>query len=108
MPATNVQIDLIAGESMKIVGPGTLHFQTPAAAKAAAGGTTGTTALAGGSKAVAVKSSSAAAGTIWTGKGLSLGLGLGLGAWGPLLLATAVAGGYVYYKRKQAPKWWPL
>ncbi|MBF0359164.1 MAG: hypothetical protein HQL70_11210 [Magnetococcales bacterium] len=51
----------------------------------------------------------AAGGTIWTGKGLSLGLGLGLGAWGPVILATAIAtGGYVYYKKRQAKKLWPF
>lgn len=101
MPVSNLQIDLVAGESIKVVGPGHLHFQTPAAAKAAAAQAATATAAGG-------KTSAAAAGTIWSGKGLSLGLGLGLGAWGPILLVTAAAGGYAYYRHKKSLKWWPL
>jgi hypothetical protein len=108
MPAANVQIDLIAGESMKIMGPGKLSFQAPGVAKAAIGNGATTGMATGGKAAAAMKGSTATAGTIWTGKGLTLGLGLGLGAWGPVLLATAVVGGYAYYKRKQSAKWWPL
>jgi hypothetical protein len=102
MPATNIQVDLIAGESMKIVGPGNLTFQAPGAAKAAAG------VNGGGATALAAKSSATASGTIWTGKGVSLGLGLGLGVWGPVILVAVAAGGYAYLRHKRSQNWWPL
>jgi hypothetical protein len=91
-----------------------------AAANAGAGNTTiikgvaGTNAN-GGISTIASKAATAGkvpavtGGTLWGGKGLSLGLGLGLGAWGPIILATALAtGGYAYYRKRQAGKFWPF
>ncbi|MBF0368360.1 MAG: magnetic particle specific iron-binding protein [Magnetococcales bacterium] len=134
MPMTNMTVDLLAGESVKVVGPGTMEFHAPELANVAKGGGAaagkGKAALAGGGKmAVAAGQGQGAtvgggkliaaagstgtgaagsAGTIWTGKGLSLGLGLGLGAWGPVIVAGAALGGYVYWRKKQAAKVWPF
>ncbi len=118
-------IELLAGETLKVAGPGFVEFSAAEAVPAKlAAGTKGAAAAttqigAGTGKAViqtgidptliTTAGSKAAAGTIWNGKGLSLGLGLGLGAWGPVLLATAVTvGGYVYWKKKQSAKIWPF
>lgn len=146
MPVNSLNVDLLAGEKLTLVGPGKVEFQAVNTAKAAKGttvlkgangvamtqgATTGgnmaggkaTTLVAanaqggGGMTSVASKTGTAAigkvpavaGGTIWTGKGLSLGLGLGLGAWGPVILTVAVAtGGYLYYKKRQSRKLWPL
>ncbi|MEO5339925.1 MAG: hypothetical protein H7837_05310 [Magnetococcus sp. MYC-9] len=122
-------VELLAGETLKVAGPGFVEFSAPeivpakmaAGAKGAAAAATPMQIGAGTGKGVVVTGmdpnlvtvagpgSKVAAGTIWNGKGLSLGLGLGLGAWGPLLLATALtAGGYVYWKKKQSAKVWPF
>ena len=75
----------------------------PIAGKGVAVGTAAT----GGKSAVAASASKtvAAGGTIWMGPGFSLGLGVGLGAWGPILLAGAVAavgvGIYGYLKNQR-------
>ncbi|MEO5364739.1 MAG: hypothetical protein H7838_14135 [Magnetococcus sp. DMHC-8] len=122
MPA-NFTIDLLAGESMTVAGPGTLDFAIPEVARnatvagkatvAKAGAGLGATAGKGITKGLVVNTtpavaSSAQAGTIWTGKGMSLGLGLGLGAWGPALVVAAAAGGYVYWRKKNNQKLWPF
>lgn len=118
MPA-NFAIDLLAGESMTVAGPGTLDFTIPEIARntAMAGqATTGVNGLAmtgkGLTKGVVVNTTAATttaqAGTIWSGKGLSLGLGLGLGAWGPVLVMAAAAGGYVYWRKKNHAPLWPF
>ena len=120
-------VELLAGETLKVAGPGFIEFSAAEAvpAKLAAGvkGATATTTQmqigTGTGQAVintgvdptivTTAGSKITAGTIWNGKGLSLGLGLGLGAWGPALLVTAVTvGGYVYWKKKQSAKIWPF
>ncbi|MEO5352352.1 MAG: hypothetical protein H7835_03970 [Magnetococcus sp. XQGC-1] len=119
-------VELLAGETLKVAGPGFVEFSAPeivpaklaagakgtaAAAQMKVGAGTGQAVINTGMDPnfVAAAGSKAATGTIWNGKGLSLGLGLGLGAWGPLLLATAVTvGGYVYWKKKQSAKVWPF
>lgn len=72
---------------------------------AGAGSTAGAATAGAGSAAGTTAAKAAAAGTLWKGTGLSLGLGLGLGAWGPVLLAGALAaagvGVYSYMKRKK-------
>ncbi|MBF0126621.1 MAG: hypothetical protein HQM02_05350 [Magnetococcales bacterium] len=112
MPA-NFTIDLLAGESMTVAGPGTLDFAIPelarntaVAGKAAAGNGLAVTGK-GLTKGLAVNTTTVTTATqAGAGKGLSLGLGLGLGAWGPVLVAAALAGGYVYWrKRNHAPLW---
>lgn len=137
MPITqSFAVELLAGETLKVAGPGFVEFSgaevvktklgAVAGAKGAAMGGAGApiqigagagkatistglnqgTAVATGTGAL---SSKAAAGTLWNGKGLSLGLGLGLGAWGPVVVVSAVTlGGYVYWKKKQAAKVWPF
>ena len=136
MPITqSFAVELLAGETLKVAGPGFVEFSAAEVTKtklAAAVGNQGAT-MAGGApikvgagtgkatistglnqgSAVAtgksVASKAASAGTIWNGKGLSLGLGLGLGSWGPVfLLSAATVGGYVYWKKKQAAKIWPF
>ncbi|MBF0161262.1 MAG: hypothetical protein HQL88_03150 [Magnetococcales bacterium] len=122
-------VELLAGETLKVAGPGFVEFSAPevvqaklgATAKGAAAATTQMQVGAGTGQGVvttgvdptlittAGTGSKAAAGTIWNGKGLSLGLGLGLGVWGPILLATAVTvGGYVYWKKQKSAKVWPF
>ncbi|MBF0584518.1 MAG: hypothetical protein HQL80_09835 [Magnetococcales bacterium] len=122
-------VELLAGETLKVAGPGIVEFSAAevvpaklgvtAGAKGAAtqmqiGAGTGKAVISTGTNPVVVTAaagsgSNAAAGTIWNGKGLSLGLGLGLGAWGPVLLLTAATvGGYVYWKKKQNAKVWPF
>ncbi|MEO5330053.1 MAG: hypothetical protein H7829_17630 [Magnetococcus sp. THC-1_WYH] len=128
MPATTINADLLPGEAMTLVGPGKVEFQAAQVAKTAktvqatkvatgAAATTGKGVVGanvqtmGGvakSGTVAASSTAVKAGTIWTGKGMSLGLGLGLGAWGPGILAAAVVGGYIYYRKKQAERIWPF
>jgi hypothetical protein len=82
---------------------------------AAGGGNTATVNTLAGTNgnitSVASKAAAASkvpAGTIWTGKGLSLGLGMGLGAWGPVILVALATGGYAYYRKRQAQKFWPF
>ncbi|MBF0125822.1 MAG: hypothetical protein HQM02_01285 [Magnetococcales bacterium] len=112
MPA-NFTIDLLAGESMTVAGPGTLDFTIPEIARntTLAGQATvgnGLTVTGKGlTKGLAVNTTTVAA-QAGTGKGLSLGLGLGLGAWGPALLAAAAIGGYVYWRKKQHAPLWPF
>lgn len=116
MPA-NFTIDLLAGESMKVVGPGTVDFAIPELARntVVAGQATAGNGLATAGKGLTkgltvsttASTATAQAGTIWSGKGLSLGLGLGLGAWGPLLVVAA-AGGYVYWRKKNHAPLWPF
>lgn len=119
-------VELLAGETLKVAGPGFVEFSAAevmpaklaAGTKGAAvatqmqvGAGTGQAVVSAGMDPnfVTTAGSKAAAGTIWNGKGLSLGLGLGLGAWGPVLLATALTvGGYVYWKKKQSVKVWPF
>ncbi|MBF0462140.1 MAG: hypothetical protein HQL87_12165 [Magnetococcales bacterium] len=122
-------VELLAGETLKVAGPGLIEFSAAEAVPAKlVAGTKGAAAAAapmqvgaGTGKAVihtgidptlltsAGTGSKAVAGTLWNGKGLSLGLGLGLGAWGPTLLVTAVTvGGYLYWKHKQSAKIWPF
>lgn len=122
-------VELLAGETLKVAGPGFIEFSAPevipamlgamAGAKGAAAATPMQQVGAGAGQAVistatdpgviTTAGTKAAAGTIWNGKGLSLGLGLGLGAWGPVLLATAVTvGGYLYWKKQQSVKTWPF
>ena len=118
-------VELLAGETLKVAGPGVVEFSAvevvPAKLAVGAKGTAATTANmqmgAGTGQAVintgvdptliTTAGSKAAAGTIWNGKGVSLGLGLGLGGWGPVLLLTAL-GGYVYWRKKQHAKVWPF
>ncbi|MEO5334196.1 MAG: hypothetical protein H7839_19455 [Magnetococcus sp. YQC-5] len=121
MPA-NFTIDLLAGESMTVAGPGTLDFTIPEIARttamtgqanmaAPAAGKGLATAGKGLTKGLVVNSATTTAaqsGTIWSGKGLSLGLGLGLGAWGPVLVVAAAAGGYLYWRKKNPNKTWPF
>lgn len=129
MPTNTLNADLLPGEALTLVGPGKVEFQATQAANVAATarngkgiavtkGVTGANvkgSIAGvnvksGLAGVASKGTTAAAnagGTIWTGKGLSLGLGLGLGAWGPTILVAAVAGGYLYYRKRKASSFWP-
>ncbi|HIJ84238.1 MAG TPA: hypothetical protein HPQ00_08545, partial [Magnetococcales bacterium] len=82
-------------------GAGAAVNQAPVVAAGAGVGSAGASA---GSAVGTTAAKTAAAGTIWKGTGLSLGLGLGLGAWGPVLLAGALAvagvGIYSYVKRK--------
>ena len=117
-------VELLAGETLKVAGPGFVEFSAPevlpaklgVGAKGAAtqmqiGAGTGKGVISTGVDpnlmATAGSGSKVASGTIWNGKGLSLGLGLGLGTWGPILLATAVTvGGYLYWKKKQSL--WPF
>ncbi len=124
MPATTINADLLPGEVMTLVGPGKVEFQAAQAAKTVQATKVATGAAATGkgvvganvqtmggvakSGTVAASSTAVKAGTIWTGKGMSLGLGLGLGAWGPGILAAAVVGGYIYYRKKQAERIWPF
>lgn len=130
MPTTTLNADLLAGEVLTLVGPGKVEFQAVQAAKTAkvaavaakgggvaaqgaatqANGSMVLTAVGKGAVPGTAMSTAAAkgAGTIWTGKGLSLGLGLGLGAWGPGLLAAAVVGGYIYYRKRQTMRIWPF
>ncbi|MBF0583798.1 MAG: hypothetical protein HQL80_06120 [Magnetococcales bacterium] len=125
-------VELLAGETLKVAGPGLVEFSAPEIVPAKMGAVMGAKGGAAGAAAtqmqvgagtgqavistatdpnmvVTATGSKAAAGTIWNGKGLSLGLGRGLGAWGPVLLATAITvGGYVYWKKKQSAKVWPF
>ncbi len=107
MLTTNFSVNLLAGETLKVAGPGTVEFAAPevvGAGKAAfAQGATGNAMAANGTVgggAATITKTAASGGTIWSGKGLSLGLGLGLGAWGPVLLASAV-GGYIYWRKQK-------
>ena len=112
-------VELLAGETLKIAGPGFIEFSAAEAVPAKLAAATTQMQIGAGGQAVintgmdptlvTTAGSKVAAGTIWNGKGLSLGLGLGLGAWGPALLATAVTvAGYVYWKKKQSAKVWPF
>lgn len=120
-------VELLAGETLKVAGPGFVEFSAPEVVQAKLGAGVKGTAVAttqmqvgaGTGKGVistgvdptllttAGTGSKVAAGTIWNGKGLSLGLGLGLGAWGPVLVLAAV-GGYVYWRKKHHAKVWPF
>ena len=105
MLTNNFSVNLLAGETLKVAGPGTVEFSAPevigagkaAFTQGAAGQAAAANGMTGGGM-VATKAGTSA-GTIWSGKGLSLGLGLGLGAWGPVLLLSAA--GYVYWRKKQ-------
>ena len=123
-------VELLAGETLKVAGPGFVEFSAPEIIPAKLGTMVGAKGVVAGTATpmqigagtgqavvstatdpgfVTTAGSKAAAGTIWNGKGLSLGLGLGLGAWGPVLLATAVTvGGYIYWKKQQSVKVWPF
>ncbi|MEO5334071.1 MAG: hypothetical protein H7839_18825 [Magnetococcus sp. YQC-5] len=117
MPA-NFAIDLLAGETITVTGPGTLDFAVPeivnntALAGQAPAGTALATTGKGMTKGLVVNSAAtttaAKTGTLWSGKGMSLGLGLGLGAWGPVLLVAAAAGGYIYWRKKNHASLWPF
>ncbi len=93
---------LAKGAGAVTKGVGTVAQQAPVVVTATAAGTGGASVGAAAGSTTTAKA--AAAGTLWKGTGLSLGWGLGLGAWGPLLLAGAVAaagvGVYSYMKRK--------
>lgn len=115
----NFAVELLAGETLKVAGPGLVEFSAPEIlpAKMAVGAKGAAVGAGTGGQAVintgmdptliTTAGSKATAGTIWNGKGMSLGLGLGLGGWGPVLLIAA-AGGYVYWRKKQNANLWPF
>lgn len=132
MPITqSFAVELLAGETLQVAGPGVVEFSgtevvktklATVGAKGTAAGANGATVGAGAqvkvgagtgkavintglnqgtASATTVASKTATAGTIWNGKGLSLGLGLGLGAWGPVALVSAVTLGGYVYWKKK-------
>ncbi|MEO5376906.1 MAG: hypothetical protein H7832_03860 [Magnetococcus sp. DMHC-6] len=127
MPTTDMTVNLLAGESIKIAGPGLVEFHAAEALPIAKTVATGATKMGAGqtmataqttqlgfgttsatATTAAAKTAGTAGGTIWTGKGLSLGLGLGLGAWGPVILVSGATLGYIYWRRSKAAKIWPF
>lgn len=121
MPITqSFAVELLAGESLQVAGPGVVEFSGAEVVRtklgAIAGAGTGKAVVKTGlnqgaavTSATTTVASKASVGTIWNGKGLSLGLGMGLGAWGPvILISAATLGGYVYWKKKQAARIWPF